>query len=400
MHSDVHAAANRALSSLLAINLLAGVATGMLQMAIPLFALSLKASTVQLGYISGAGGIGRLLVVIPSGLLIDRYGARLLFLSSTILSALSVLALLWTKSPTMLMSVMVLQSMGQAVSFLALQAGFLKRLPFLAAGKAGWQRGATQIGYYLMGPLLCGILLQDSWFRGVFGIASGVLAAALCLSWYRRRQGAREVTEPALGHGMGELAQLRTLLGSRTLNQVLTIECLGAAAFSIFRSFIAPVAVGLQHLQVSHVSFLILSQGMTAMFMLLGCGSMLKRVTPQRLYPIAGIVAIAGSLFIAGAGNFPMLGLGAVIFGCGTGLMSLASLSLIGQVQGEKGKIAALFSFSIGLGSTIGPILAGYLGELLSLKMVFLTTAPFILLSCLLFLPAKEAAVIIGSQGD
>src|SRR6266568_5148931 len=110
--------ANRALMSLLSINILAGVATGMMQMTIPLYAMSLKATTLQLGLIAGASGIGRLLVVLPSGLLIDRYGARLLFIVSTLVTALAALLLISTTSSLMLMVVLISLSMGQAISFL------------------------------------------------------------------------------------------------------------------------------------------------------------------------------------------------------------------------------------------------------------------------------------------
>jgi len=406
VHEESYQQANRALMSLLSINLLAGVATGMLQMTIPLYALSLKATTLQLGLIAGASGIGRLLVVIPSGVLIDRYGARLLFVASTLITAIATLVLLSATSTPTLMGVLIIQSMGQAIGFLALQAGFLKRLPYLGKTRAGWQRGATQIGFYLIGPVLCGMLLQESRYAVVFVSVSAIFCTELAISWYRRVCGAREVPDSPHRSESGQLARFRVLLTDRIMLQVLTIECLGAATFTVFRGFVAPVAVSILHLSVRDVSFLILSQGAVAMCMLLFGGGLLELFAVDRIYRCSGIFVALGSVLLACATGFWSFWAGAVVLGTGTGLMSLCSLSRISQVRGEKGKIAALFSFSIGIGNTVGPVVAGMVGDLLTVQISFLTTLPLILLSWLLFLPEKQSSgtvfdsVCIGEQAD
>jgi MFS family permease len=387
---DNYQQANRALMSLLSINLLAGVATGMLQMTIPLYALSLKATTLQLGLIAGASGIGRLLVVIPSGLLIDRHGARQLFIVSTLLTAVAALVLISASSSTLLMVVLVILSMGQAVSFLALQAGFLKRLPFLGKARAGWQRGATQIGYYLIGPVLCGMLLQENHYAVVFSAASAIFIVELGISWFRQLSGAREVNDTPVTADSGQLARFKVLLADRVMQQVLIIECLGAATFMIFRAFVAPVAVAVLQLSVRDVTFLILSQGSVAMAMLLFGGGLLNLYPCARLYRISTVFVSLGALLLACANGFWVFWCGSVILGIGTGTMSLCSLSQIAKVSGEKGKIAALFSFSIGIGNTIGPVVAGLLGDVVTVQLSFITTIPIIFMSWLLFMPTGE----------
>jgi len=384
------AVGSHALGSLLLINLLAGCATGILQMAIPLYALSLRATTVELGLIAGVGGVGRLLVVLPSGFLIDRYGARTIFLRSTLFSILAVLALFWGDTPATLMAVMFVQGMGQSVSFMALQAGFLKRLPFLEPGRSGWQRGATHIGFYLFGPVLGGFLLRESRFGGAFAAVSAILTAGLVVSFYRQRRGVREIHESAPPSGEGELQRLIALLGNRFLVQVLVIECLGAACFMIFRAFVAPVAVGIHQMPVRAVSCLIICQGVTAMAVLLGGGGLLKRFPVRRLFVASGILTATGTTLLATAGQFAQFLGGAVVFGLGTGLMSLASLSLLSLVEGEKGKIAALFSFSIAVGNSVGPVVAGVVGDVATPQAAFLTPVPAIILSWLLFAPEKK----------
>lgn len=64
---------SRFLCGFMIINLLAGIAAGILLLAIPLYALALKANVIQMGLVSGTGGIGRLLFIVLAGLLLDRY---------------------------------------------------------------------------------------------------------------------------------------------------------------------------------------------------------------------------------------------------------------------------------------------------------------------------------------
>ncbi|HEY6008646.1 MAG TPA: MFS transporter, partial [Geobacteraceae bacterium] len=330
------------LLSFLTINFLCGSATGILQLAIPLYALSLKATTVQLGLISGVSGVGRMLIIVPSGLVVDRCGARRLFVASTGACVCLVGVMQIVTSPWTLMAVMFFQGMAQSVSFLALQAGFLKRLPFLEPTQAGWQRGATQLGYYLVGPVAGGLLLQNSRYGETFLLVCGAFILSLGFSFYRRLTGIHEVADAVVPDDAGDLRKLRVLLSDPLLLQVLGIECVGAAIFMLFRTFVAPVAVEVLHLPVSAVSIIIIFQGTCAMASMLGGGKLVNRYSASRLFAGASLLVIAGMLLLANASGFFTYFLGSVVYGFGTGLLSLCSLSRLVDVAGEKGKIAAL----------------------------------------------------------
>ncbi|HEY6837745.1 MAG TPA: MFS transporter, partial [Geobacteraceae bacterium] len=58
-------------------------------------------------------------------------------------------------------------------------------------------------------------------------------------------------------------------------------------------------------------------------------------------------------------------------------------------VVGEKGKVAALFSLGISMGSTFGPVLGGFVGESLTLQSAFITPIAFIA-SVLLILVTRD----------
>jgi predicted MFS family arabinose efflux permease len=359
------------LFSLLSLNFFCGCATGILQLAIPLYAMSLRATTVQLGLIIGIGGVGRMLIIVPSGLVADRFGARRLFAASTAACVLLVGVIYLVSSPWLLMGVMCFQGMAQSVSFLSLQAGFLKRLPRLDPSQAGWQRGATQLGYYLVGPVAGGLLLQGGRYDVTFFLVSGTFVLSLAIVIYRHVSGIPEVVDDAADHGPGEWDKLRSLLSDPLLLQVLGIECLGAAIFMIYRTFVAPVAVEVLRLSVRAVSVIVISQGTAAMATLLGGGGLLRHHATSRVFCGASLLVISGMLLLATARGGAVFWSGSVIYGCGTGLMNLSSLTRIVDVAGEKGKIAALFSLSIAIGSIFGPVLGGFVGELMTVQAAF-----------------------------
>lgn len=364
---------HQGLTSFLTLNFLCGCATGILQLAIPLYALFLSASTFQLGLIAGVSGVGRMLIIVPSGLLVDRFGARRLFLHSTVWCAILVLTMISVTSPWALTVVMFFQGMAQSVSFLALQAGFLKRLPYLEPEQAGWQRGATQLGFFLVGPVAGGLLLREQRFGAAFLVVSAIFAASIGISFYRRIVGIREIPDAVASNESGELRKLQALLSDPLLRKVLGVECLGAAVFMIFRAFVAPVAVDVLHLTVGAVSAIVIFQGTAAMASLFAGGRLLRRFSAARIFVWGSLLVIVGMLMLAIARDFFLYATGSIVYGVGTGLMSVCSLSQIGSVLGEKGKIAALFSLSIAVGSTFGPILAGFVGEASTAQAAFLT---------------------------
>ena len=72
---------------------------GIISMVLPLFAISIGASTSQVGIIKGMSGIGALIMVLPSGLLVDNYGAKRLYVFGSIFSALTTFMLALSISP-------------------------------------------------------------------------------------------------------------------------------------------------------------------------------------------------------------------------------------------------------------------------------------------------------------
>ena len=95
---------NKLIISFVILNITMGTAGGIFQMTLPLYALSLKASTAQIGLISGASGMGLLLLVIPAGFLVDHFGSKRLFVVGSLASALTAFSLIAAKNPVALIA--------------------------------------------------------------------------------------------------------------------------------------------------------------------------------------------------------------------------------------------------------------------------------------------------------
>ncbi len=368
------------LKSLLAINVLAGCASGIMLLALPLYTLSLHASATEMGLISGIAGAGRMLIIVPSGVWADRYGTRKLFIVSTLLCVALTTMIPWVRTTLMLMGLMFFQGMAQSIGFMTLQTGFLKRMKYLEASQAGWQRSATQLGFYLIGPLTAAALLGGENYFPAFLSVSALFLAGVAVVLYRSRRGIREVSEYTNRTPYEDLKCMLALLTDRNLLTVLAIELLNAAVFAIFRTFMAPVAMDVLHLGMQAVSWIVITQGSVAMVTLFWGGLLFKARSATWCFNAAAVTILIGNAAMSTTGSFGLFWLGSALYGAGTGMLGYCSLIRLTRVDGDKGKIAALFSLSVAIGTTIGPIFGGLAGETLGMQTSFLSSVSLLLL--------------------
>ncbi len=70
------------------------------------------------------------------------------------------------------------------------------------------------------------------------------------------------------------------------------------------------------------------------------------------------------------------ISIASVVLGISSGLITLITFTQIGNIEGEKGKIAGIFSFGFAMGSIIGPTLGGMIGDFFSVQAIFLSFIP------------------------
>ena len=132
----------------------AGIGVGTAQIAVSLYAVHIHASEVQLGLIAAAQSIGILLMGIPTGILINRFGPLLLFALGSLLAGLWYGLIPAVGQVWFLLGCIVLVSFCMPLRFISLNTVFMSQLNRLGTVKAGWFRGTHMIGFMLLGPLL------------------------------------------------------------------------------------------------------------------------------------------------------------------------------------------------------------------------------------------------------
>lgn len=79
------------LSGFIALSIVTGTAAGVMQLLLPLYALSLKISDGGIGLLRGVAQIGGLLMTLPGGFFIDRYGVWRIYVLCCLGNVLAIL---------------------------------------------------------------------------------------------------------------------------------------------------------------------------------------------------------------------------------------------------------------------------------------------------------------------
>src|SRR5215510_12410427 len=158
---------------------LIGVDGTVLTLALPTLATDLHASTAQLQWFLDAYLLVLGAMMLPAGLLGDRFGRKRLLLAALVLFGLGSVACAYSASPGQLIAARVL--LGLAAAFILPLS--LSVLPVLF-DESERQRAlavvaSSAIAAYPLGPILGGWLLTNFWWGSVFLINVPVIGIAL-----------------------------------------------------------------------------------------------------------------------------------------------------------------------------------------------------------------------------
>ncbi len=170
---------NELIMRFMLINISSGVAIGMMNFIIPIYALSLNASSTEIGMIKGFTGIGDLLVVLPAGFVVDYLGSRKTYSVSCVCSALIIILLSFAVTPKLLLLMMIFYGVARTFRTTSLSAAFFKDMNTLGARKAGWYKGSMTIGSSFIGPMIGGIAAIAISFNNYFILTGAFLLIPL-----------------------------------------------------------------------------------------------------------------------------------------------------------------------------------------------------------------------------
>lgn len=357
--------------------LISGATVGMAKIVITLYALSLGANALQIGIISSMEALGMLILTLPAGFAIARFGTRLVYALSSmgpmlINLLMPLYAVWWWLALGQLL-------IGLFIPFriVAMNSAFLQRLTQFGATKAGWYRGALTLGIGVLGPLLGNAFSERGHFDWAFFLiaASFALMGLYSLGFWENQ--AESTATPALAeHGM--FRQVRGLLAKPDIGQVCLVEASGSATASLFGTFVILLALQLGLAQTQAVS-LVMIQALCAVLALFGMGHVLRRLNSTVAYTL-GFVLASGALLLASfATTYWPLALAAALLSFAASSLHWVNMVRLSQSTEDKSILSGLFNLASMAGSFAGALLGGGLSYLFGLEHVFLCWLPLLL---------------------
>ncbi|MGC3997709.1 MAG: MFS transporter [Anaeromyxobacter sp.] len=342
------------LPALLALNVLVGSSSGVLQLVLPLQALALGATGAQVGLLRALGGAGMLILVLPVGLLIDRLGPPRVLRTGLVAGAALTLLMARAPGPAALMALAALDGCTGPLRFTSLHAGFLAHLPALGPGRAGWLKGSISVGLTFAGPLAGGLLAQAAGLPAGFGAAAALLLAAVALAG--QLGPAAPPAGPRCPPAPGALRAITGVVGDRALWPLLGIELLSAATFTGFSAFLVVRVVQALRGDAATASVLLAIEGTTFVLSAFAGGRLAS--SPVLLRRAAGLLNVAGLTGTALARDAAGLGAASAVLGLGLGLLPVLVACGLARHPGARGRVAGAVQAAAGLGFVLGPLAA------------------------------------------
>lgn len=365
----------RFLANFILLSLVSGLTIGLGKIVTTLYALSLGASSFQVGLVAATESMGMMLVTVPAGFIIARYGMRSVYFTSSLGPMLVNVAMAFGGSVLALAGGRWLIGLCIPFRIVSMNSAFLERLPRLGQTKAGWYRGTLTAGMAIVGPAAAIFLTGRLSVFACFMLVSGLFAlmALFSLSFMPERQ-----VETADRPGL--LDELRLIVADADIAESCLIEFLGAATTGLFATFIIVLAAGLPGLTRQAGISVLLFQGVTSVAMLFLGGVVVERLSRARAYA-AGLALAAASLLAFGlAGGFAALAAGAVLLSAGAAIVHLVNMRMLAALPGGKSKIAGLYNLASMTGATFGALAGGALSRVVPLQLVFLIWLPLLAL--------------------
>lgn len=372
------AAQQRFLLAFAALSSLMGTTVGMAQVSTSLYAVELGSSKTMLGLIAGAQSIGVLLMSLPIGLLVDRWGPARPFVLGTLLAGSTYALVPVVPSSAWLLACTAAISFFMPLRFVSLNTVFLQQLAALGESKAGWYRGTHMLGMFLLGPSLGARAVQGLGFTWTYRLISAAFLVTIAVSpivlarYARAPEGLRG---PSRWRAL--VTQLRLLVDDAELRRVSWIEASTQAVGAFFTFFVVVLAVGSAGLDPARAVSFVSVKGASFIVALFFLGTLVQRLGQERTYLI-GFSAISLGLTLLGyASGQSALSLGSAALGLGLGVVQIATLTRYAKLgeQAGYGRVSGLSALVGPSGGVLGNLAGGALSKWLGVQAAFLAFA-------------------------
>ncbi len=321
--------------------------------------------TALQGEIYSAYFLGAFVLTLPSGILADRWGSKLLSGAGLFFTFLAGIILLSSSMFAVVLAARLIEGVGAGM-FVAAALTYVNRQPGHQK-MSGWFLASLNIG------LIAGLVLSG-WLAGVSGYRSAgiVLFSAMALISLVVSIAIQPLNEVpsssvrAWGSYIGSLPGIIRNYFWLWFSSVVLIGITGAVT-AIYPEFsgASPDVVGLEIAAMS---------GATAIAVIVVSKCSFAPVPILRLAAILSAGAVIACFYTPWA---------FIILGALAGVVMIAQLAYLASAGRDQGTYMGLFDASSYLGMTLLPFIAGIVAQLSGFFMAFLITAAFALMVAL-----------------
>jgi MFS family permease len=323
---------------------------------VPLYAHELGASRFEVGALFSVSTLAAALLSLPSGVLVDRFGARALLGTSFVLAAGSQLATAFTPSVPLLFLWQVIGGLAAGAQQAALFSAVTESTSGSRLGRAmGWLTFSMQAGFFL-GPSVAGIALRWIDLRMDIGVTTALLLFAAPAAF--AASGTRQHT----GRGLNLSTPLAALLRNRSFVPVsigLVAATLVMGTIGAYLPVFGRENLGLPSAQVG---YLLALQAVVNGLSRLPGGRMVDRA--RQRWPIVFVGVLGWSAACVVLGHLTGFVGPAIVLAIGTPFIATAFVAM-GVVFGDlsasstRGVTMGVYGTILFLGLSIGPLVFG-----------------------------------------
>ena len=341
---------------------------------LPLYARSLGVDTVEIGVINAlfmlaAGGFA-----VPFGIMSDRLGRKRMVLTGLLITAISSLLLVLSRTSPQMMAIYVFAGIGLAAFGPTMMSFVADFSPVTHLGRSyGWYTMAMYTGMSL-GPSIGGLFAHLFGYAWVFTISSilGLITFSVALFFLPRLRAHRHGT-----HKRDNRKIIQGLLANRPILAcwlVTLSSCFGLGVFITFQ----PLHASDQGIGVGRIGLIFATQALVNALGRIPFGFLSDWVSDRSRVAVAGLLGY--SVSIAGIGlstSLTMFLVSAFMMGISMGIAFTAIGALISEMAPAESRGLAMGGYNtcIYIGMMLSSLIMGIVAREFGFRACFLITA-------------------------
>ena len=359
---------------------------GILSPILPIYANDLGATMIQIGMLTSAWSLSRLIFTAPMGRYSDRSSKkRVIVIGLAIYSIVSVFyAFSWNFAS--LISVRILHGMGSAM---AMPVAIAYGAEIAPRGKEGQYMGVLNLAMmagFAFGPFLGGTLTDIASKEVAFYVMAALTGVSLVLA-VMFLPDVQFSTEKKKKSG-----SFRQIFANRELSTIIIYSFISTLAIASIFGFLSiylsqPKSAGGMELSLSTIGMVLSVGQFISASLQREFGKLADRYNKKTIIIVSGLVGSIGILMFPSMNTTTGIFISQLIFICGLTLGSPAVNAIVaiaGREFGTGTSISALQS-SNSLGNIIGPLAAGLLLDSMGFKSIFYLSGITMIFSVVLF---------------